>query len=157
VKRSGFARPSLEKIRDYEARQATARRARGMSKQPRTAVRSSKSRRRNDAPWHAQCTAEYGPVCSIPGCGSTRTQMDHLIKRSQGGPSVVENGWPLCDETANGHHVAKDSGRLKIRREWLTERQIDWLRRNGHAEWLPDGTVAGRHCPQFAPAERIAA
>jgi 5-methylcytosine-specific restriction endonuclease McrA len=156
-----MARPTIEQVRAYEARQADARRARGTSKQRRAERRSttqnSTRRRRNDAPWHAQCTAEYGPMCSIPGCGSTRTQMDHLIKRSQGGPSVVENGWPLCDETANGHHVAKDSGRLKIRREWLTERQLTWLATNGHASWLPDGTVAGRHCRQFAPEERISA
>lgn len=156
MKRSGFARPSLEKIRAYEARQATARRARGMSEQPRP-VASRKARRRNDAPWRALCVEAYGGICAVPGCGSTRIQMDHIIARSQGGPSVVGNGLPLCDEYANGHHAAKTAGTLKIRREWLTERQIDWLRRNGHAEWLPDGTVAGRHCPQFAPAERIAA
>jgi hypothetical protein len=67
--------------------------------------------------------------------------MDHLIPRAQGGPSVVENGLPLC----RVHHSLKTAHDLLVDPAWLDPDQIQWLADQGHAEWLLDGVVVGRH------------
>lgn len=114
-----------------------------------------RKRRRNDSTWHNDVIALRGNHCRA--CGRPDPQTDHLIARSQGGPSVTANGLPLCGPFAGGCHDAKTAGRLKIRREWLDPDQITWLQEAGHAWWLDDGTVAGAHCGLFAPTERNAA
>ena len=76
--------------------------------------------------------------------------MDHVIPRSQGGPSVVENGLPLCGPFGNGCHDLKTAHRLLIEQSMLDVDQIQWLADSGHVWWLPDGSVAGRHCVLFA-------
>jgi hypothetical protein len=98
--------------------------------------------------------AARGTLCR--GCGGREhVQADHLIPRSQGGPSIVANGLPLCGEFGTGKcHVRKTNHELLIKREWLDGDQLDWLKASGNAWWLPDGTVAGRHCRLFAPAEK---
>lgn len=123
-----------------------------------TAARSSVSRsrtRRNDSGWRAECLAVRGSSCRA--CGSTGpVQMDHLIPRSQRGPSVVENGLPLCDPWASGSsfpegcHQAKTDHKLLIRPEWLDADQIAWLAEKGYARWCPDtGEVSGEHWKIF--------
>lgn len=73
-----------------------------------------------------------------------------MIPRSQGGPSVVENCVILGGPFGCGCHDRKTAHTLLIQREWLTRAQVWWLEAEGHAWWLPDGTVAGRHCVLFA-------
>lgn len=106
-------------------------------------------RRRNDAPWRNACIAAYGDSCA--NCGCSGCQMDHMIARSQGGPSAVENGLPLCLPC----HTAKTDGKLRIQLEWLEPEQVVWLAAGGpegpHAVWDPDtGEVSGRHMKVFA-------
>lgn len=83
--------------------------------------------------------------------------MDHLIPRSQGGPYVPANGWPLCGPWSvtipGGHHLAKTDHRLLIRPEWLDSDMIAWLAQAGHAWWTPDGEVHGTHRRIFTSAQ----
>lgn len=108
---------------------------------------SKSQRRRNDAAWRAECLERRGNWCRVPGCRHPQpVQMDHMISRAQGGPSVVENGLPLC----RVHHEMKTNHDLLIDPAWLDHDQIDWLGEQGHAEWCVDGVVVGRHCRLFA-------
>jgi hypothetical protein len=75
--------------------------------------------------------------------------MDHLIPRAQGGQSVPGNGLPLC----RVHHRMKTDHLLLIAPEWLDPRHVLWLSDEGHAEWLVDGVVTGRHCRIFADGQ----
>jgi 5-methylcytosine-specific restriction endonuclease McrA len=105
--------------------------------------------RRNDSLWRSDVMDKRGRRCRA--CGGDRdVQSDHLIPRSQCGPSIVENGTPLCGPFGRGCHDRKTAHRLLIRREWLDPDQVAWLELAGHARWLPDGTVAGRHNVLFA-------
>lgn len=107
----------------------------------------STARRRNDAPWRKEVEAKRGRYCRA--ClTSHRLQADHIKPRSQGGPSVVENGMLLCEE----HHTAKTNGELRIQRDWLDEDQIVWLREQGWVWWDDDdGEVYGRGRNHFEP------
>lgn len=98
--------------------------------------------------------AYRGEVCVR--CGDTRNvQADHLWPRSQGGPSVVENGLPLCGEfsrnTPGGCHPMKTAGTIVIEPTWLTWQQILWLADVGWVKWGPDGQPYGRGWKHFAP------
>jgi HNH endonuclease len=117
---------------------------RGKPLRRRTPLRSRL--RRNDSAWRRECLERRGPQCRVTGCWRMDVQMDHLIPRSQGGPSVVENGLPLCRE----HHEMKTAHDLRVDPAWLGEDQILWLSDEGHAEWLLDGVVVGRHRKLFA-------
>lgn len=104
-------------------------------------------RRRNDAPWRQECLERRGEWCRVAGCPHPQpVQIDHLIPRSQGGPSVVENGLPLCRR----HHDLKTAHDMLINPAWLDTDQVLWLADHGHAEWLLDGVVVGRHRRLFA-------
>lgn len=149
MKRRKPLRANVEKLRAWHKRSQEQQREQQLaamtSKGRRTATRAQ--RRRNDSAWRAACIEIRGELCRVPSCPRPRpVQMDHLIPRSQGGPSVVENGTPWCEF----HHRAKTEHRLKIRREWLDPDQVEWLKTQGHAEWLEDGSVAGAHCRLFA-------
>jgi 5-methylcytosine-specific restriction endonuclease McrA len=145
VKRSKPLRVGVEKVRAWQRRSQEQQLAALPSKARRTALRSG--RRRDDAAWREACLVVRGERCRVAGCPHPwPVQMDHLIPRAQGGPSVVENGLPLCLL----HHQAKTEHRLRIRREWLDPDMTAWLEAEGHARWLLDGTVAGRHCRLFA-------
>jgi 5-methylcytosine-specific restriction endonuclease McrA len=109
---------------------------------------------RNVAPWRNEVFETYGAVCRSCGC-TVHLQADHLIPRSQRGPSVVANGLVLCSEFGVGKcHPEKTAHRLLIQRSWLEPAQIAWLAREGHARWNEDGTVSGAHCRLFAPEPR---
>lgn len=107
-------------------------------------------RHRDDGPWRAEVLRERGAWCRV--CGGTRdVQVDHLIPRSQGGESVVQNGLPLGGSFGCGHHDEKTAHRLLIERDWLDPTQVTWLENEGHARWDPvTGIVSGRHCRLFA-------
>lgn len=47
----------------------------------------------------------------------------------------------MCRE----HHEMKTRHELLIDPAWLDEDQLMWLADQGHAEWLLDGVVVGRH------------
>jgi len=102
--------------------------------------------RRNDAPWRNECIALYGDWCRR--CKRTGVQMDHMIPRSQGGPSVVENGLPLCP--ACHQRKTEHAHELLIQPEWLTDDQIRWLADNGYAWWDDEGEVYGTSRRIFA-------
>lgn len=102
--------------------------------------------RRNDGPWRSQCLEKRGAWCRV--CGySGRVEIDHVFPRSQGGPSVVENGLPLCPT----HHQAKTESRLRFRFEWFDADQIAWLEEVGWVSWDADGQPAGRGWRHFEP------
>jgi predicted restriction endonuclease len=139
--------------------QARSRKAAQTASKPLARSRAPKATKkaRNDSPWRNEVMQRYGPACVA--CGTVRhVQADHLIPRGQGGPSVVENGLPLCGEFGRpgwkGCHPAKTDHELLIRKEWLAPEQVAWLEEHGHARWEKDGTVAGRHCWLFAPETR---
>lgn len=118
---------------------------------PAPARRRPRSTRRNDGPWRAECVDAYGEWCR--NClGTKNVQMDHVWPRSQGGPSVVENGLPLCGPFGNGCHDQKTAGALQFQRSWFTERQVAWLAEVGWVAWDDDGQPRGRGWKHFAPA-----
>lgn len=117
---------------------------------PADRARRPRRPRRNDSAWRAECLELYGEWCRVPDCPHPQpVQMDHLIPRAQGGPSVVGNGLPLC----RVHHRLKTDHLLLIAPEWLDPRHVRWLSGEGHAEWLTDGVVIGRHCRIFADGQ----
>lgn len=71
-----------------------------------------------------------------------------MIPRSQGGPSVVENGLMLCPSCHQ--RKTEHAHELLIQYEWLTQAQVDWLRANGHVWWDEDGETYGQHRRLFA-------
>lgn len=151
VKRSAPLTSSREQIRVWQQRSQRAAIAR--AQQPPapdtdpTSPRKRKKRRRNDSQWRADCLELRGEWCRVPECPHPQpVEMDHLISRGQGGPSVVQNGLPLC----RVHHQMKTDHLLLIAPEWLAADMILWLSNEGHAEWLYDGIVVGRHRKIFA-------
>lgn len=68
------------------------------------------------------------------------------MPRSQGGPSVVENGLVLCSAA----HLAKTESRLRIDPAWLDPDQIVWLSEAGWV-WWQDGDPHGRGWRHFEP------
>lgn len=112
--------------------------------------------RRNDSGWRQQVLEARGERCR--SCGTTRdVQVDHVVPRSQGGPSVVENGTPLCGPFGNGCHPAVTEKRLLIQPEWLDDDQIAWLEENGHVWWDEEGEVYGRLRRSFARKRKTSA
>lgn len=111
-------------------------------------------RRRNDSEWREQVILFRGRRCR--SCGETRDlQADHVVERSQGGKSVVENGMLLCGPFSQvsphrgGCHAAVTEGRMLRRYEWLDPDQVEWLAEGGWVWWDDDGLPAGRLCRGF--------
>lgn len=138
-----------DKHREWQERSARRYADRRREKQSTAALHSVDNRKRktrNDGPWRKEVMATYGERCR--SCGSTRwVQADHIWPRSQGGPSVVENGLPLCREC----HDAKTASRLLIQWSWLEDAQIAWLASVGWVAWDQAGQPYGRGCRHFAP------
>lgn len=110
--------------------------------------------RRNDGPWRVNCLVKRGAYCRA--CGSSKhIEVDHIWPRGQQGPSVIENGLPLCGSWGDcGAHDKKTAGVLMIERSWLDEDQIEWLAEQGWVSWSPvDGVVTGRGWRHFAPID----
>jgi 5-methylcytosine-specific restriction endonuclease McrA len=109
------------------------------------------SPRRNDGPWRRECIEARGERCRR--CLSTRwVQMDHMWPKSQGGPSVVENGLPLC----RACHAMKTESRIVIEPDWLDSDQVEWLADVGWVLWDSlTGEPSGRGWKHFA-ARRVA-
>lgn len=111
---------------------------------------------RRDAQWRETVYALRGRWCR--SCGESRPeriQVDHMIPRSPATRWEPCNGLPLCGDFGGGRcHPRKTAHQLLIQRGWLDPDQIGWLQASGLAEWLPDGSVTGRHCRIFAPTER---
>ena len=155
LKRYKGLEADLDKLRAWQRRtqEVAAKRAREATAPARTERRKrqrSHARSRNDAAWRAQVMELRGERCRA--CGSSRhVECDHLIERSQGGPSIPENGLPLCGEFGPCRaHVRKTRNELRIHRDWLDADQIEWLAREGYARWEDDGTVTGRFHKTFA-------
>lgn len=111
-------------------------------KPPRRAPRAA----RNDAAWRHAVEDLRGAWCRA--CGLTRgLQCDHVWPRSQGGPSVVENGMMLCRE----HHEAKTAGTLRLRFDWLDPDQVAWLEDVGWVWFDETGEPCGRGRAHFDP------
>lgn len=116
----------------------------------------SKNRRRNDGPWRAGCLTLRGGYCRACGpftqfvdsnghpCGR-RLEVDHIWPRSQGGPSVVENGLVLCV----AHHADKTASRIVIDPAWLDPDQVAWLADAGWVAWDGAGQPHGRGWKHF--------
>lgn len=102
---------------------------------------------RNDSVWRAECLETRGAQCRVPSClRMVDVQVDHLIPRAHGGPSVVENGLVLCRH----HHEMKTNHELLVDPTWLEPDQVRWLSDNGYADWLVDGIVVGTRRRIFA-------
>lgn len=69
-------------------------------------------------------------------------QVDHLIPRAHGGPSIPENGLPLCLDD----HVAKTEHRLLVTRDMLDADTVEWLASAGYAWW--DNETGEVHGPR---------
>ena len=137
--RQRSARKSAEKQR--ERRQQAVQKP--VDKPPRS---KSKKQTRNDAPWRRECEAVRGARCRH--CGTVGwLECDHIVPRSQGGPSVVENGLLLCKKA----HDEKTASRLLIEFDWLDDDQIAWLAAVGWVAWDQAGQPYGRGCRHFAP------
>jgi hypothetical protein len=147
VKRSPLPRASIEQIQAWQTRSRDAAIARQHEGHGTTSRQRRQSRRRNDSTWRRDCLREWGNTCKIPDCPhlGDPVQVDHLIPRAHGGPSVVENGWPLC----RTHHQQKTDHLLLIDPRWLTLRHRVWLRDNHYATWRHDGLVTGSRCRIF--------
>jgi hypothetical protein len=110
----------------------------------------TRKRRPNDAPFRRAVMARRGAHCRV--CGATDwVQAAHLWPKGQGGPSVVENGLPLCQQ----HHGEFDSSRLQLKRSHLDVDQIAWLRAQRWVDWDADGQPFGRGCRRFQPVRRL--
>jgi hypothetical protein len=145
VKRSKPLRANLEQIQAWQRKSQQTALARAKAKPRRFAKRVA--RRRNDGPWRREVMEVRGPQCRVTGCGRMLDlHAHHIIHRSMCGPSIVQNGMPLCEE----HHAMVHAYELRISPEWLDADQIEWLSDEGHAEWLFDGVVVGRHLKLFA-------
>lgn len=84
---------------------------------------------------YCRCCLRSGPV-----------QADHVMPRSQGGQSVVENGMPLCDEC----HRAKTEHRVLVKKSWLDADQLEYLETVGWVWWDSTGEVYGHGRKSFA-------
>ena len=144
-----------EEMTDAQVEKARASLAAWRKTQHEAAVRYAKRshRRRNDGPWRQQCLDLYGPRCKA--CGSTEVEIDHIIPRSQGGASDVENGLVLCGQWSptvpGGHHGLKTAGRLLIDPAWLTAEQRAYLALQGWVDWDRYGRPFGRGFKHFGP------
>lgn len=105
------------------------------------------TRRRNDSKWRSEVIAKRGDWCRR--CKRTGVQADHLVPRSQGGPSVVENGMPLCPEC----HQLKTEHKVLVQQSWLDPDQVDWLETNRWVWWDEDGEVYGPLRKSYAQAK----
>lgn len=153
MKRSPMPAGDPEKAQAWRERSVANARRNRESKVRTVPLAKPRRIRRNDAPWRNEVMATYGATCR--SCGDTaHPQADHMMPRSQGGPSVVENGLVLCGEfsrvTPGGCHPAKTASRIVIRPEWLTPPQIAWLAQVGWVAWDDDGQPYGRGCRHFA-------
>lgn len=152
MKRSGI-RVDMAKQKEWQER--SMRRAMERRRSRVREVKPKKRRpRRNDSRWRAECVAARGEMCR--SCGDTsHVQMDHIMPRSQGGPSVVENGLPLCGDfsrnTPGGCHAKKTAGTMLIEPDWLGADQVEWLAEVGWVWWDDDGEPHGRGWKHFAP------
>jgi hypothetical protein len=108
-------------------------------------ARTRRSRRPSDAPFRAEVLARWGNGCAV--CGEGPVQAAHLMAKSQSGPSVVENGLPLCLL----HHTAFDGYRLQLSWSVLADVQRAWLAAAGYVAWDADGQPTGRGARRFAP------
>lgn len=108
-------------------------------------------RPRNDAQWRRECLAARGYGCRAAGAGygpcKGPVQVDHVMPRAQGGPSVVENGLPLCEE----HHGMKTASRLRFDRAMLDADQVLWLAERRWVNWDDAGEPYGRGYRHFDP------
>lgn len=104
---------------------------------------------RNDGPWRRAVIALRGRVCRR--CGATNDlQADHVMSRSQQGPSVVENGMMLCREPC---HRLVTENKIQYEYDWLDPDQIVWLAEVGYVAYDDDGIPYGRGLRNFA--ERV--
>ena len=108
-------------------------------------------KRKNDAPWRNAVFALRGPWCR--SCGTNRDlQCDHIKPKSQGGPSVVPNGLPMCRDC----HEKKTNSQLKFRHEWLDDDTIAWLAEVGWVAWDDAGQPYGRGWRHFEARKVLA-
>lgn len=150
MKRTPLPRANIQQLQAWADRSRDTAIARRNAGTGATSAQRRNKRRRNDSAWRKACIAEWGDTCSIPGCEhpNEAVQMDHLIPRAHGGPSVIENGWPLC----RTHHQQKTDHLLRVDPRWLTLRHRLWLRDHRYATWRPDGLVTGPRCRIFTDA-----
>lgn len=114
-----------------------------------------KKRRRNDGPWRNEVLEKRGAYCR--SCGESQDlQIDHVMPRSQGGQSDVENGLVLCGPWSkaspwpNGCHQAKTEKRMTIEYDWLDPDQVEYLALKGWVSWNEQGEPGGHGCRGFA-------
>jgi 5-methylcytosine-specific restriction endonuclease McrA len=152
MRRSKPLRADPEKTREWQQRSAAALPRSTPLRAKRSQKRSRKVKsRRDDGPWRAAVLALYGPSCVACG-GREHVQADHIWPRSQGGPSDVGNGIPLCGEFGRGKcHPRKTAGTMLIRPEWLKPVTRAFLAAAGWVDWDDNGQPYGRGCRHFAP------
>lgn len=150
LERSKGLEPRLDQIRSWQRRTRDAAVAGMGSKATR---RRAGQRRSADVKYRADVLALRGEVCR--SCGDTsHVEVDHLIPRLPSNRLVIANGTPLCGDFGRGRcHPRKTDHLLLVQRSWLDADQVRWLEDEGHAWWLPDGSVAGPRSRIFAPLD----
>ncbi len=142
--RSAARSDARESGRAYSSRELGSAASRRRS----AAAGVARKPRRNDAPWRRDVIALRGEWCR--SCRTSRgLQCDHVMPRSQGGTSVVENGTMLCREC----HEKKTNSEIQYRHEWLDDDQIEWLAAQRWVAWDADGLPYGHGFRHFAPHE----
>jgi 5-methylcytosine-specific restriction endonuclease McrA len=93
--------------------------------------------------WHGSIREAWGGQCAY--CGATAQSLDHVIPRSQGGPTVRENCVPAC-LACNGSKGSREVlSWWRLRPGWsaLREQQLlEWLAGNnngGNEKGAPKG------------------
>lgn len=149
VKRSGRLKVNPEKARAWQRRSAekAQQRQRTQARERVTRPKSSKPRR-NDSGWRAAVLARVGDRCVA--CGRRGyVEIDHVWPRSQGGPSHVLNGIPLCSPFGCDAHGQKTRSERVIEWHWLDEEQRAWLADSGWVVWNDEGAPEGRGWKHF--------
>lgn len=117
---------------------------------PQKQSRIAQRKRRNDSGWREDVLARVGRWCR--SCGQTgQVEIDHVWPRSQGGPSHVLNGLPLCGPFGCDAHGKKTRSEIVIEWHWLDAEQRAWLADVGWVSWDDDGQPHGRGWRHFGP------
>lgn len=156
MKRSNRLRVDPAKAREWQARGAKRyeEKKRAASRERVTRTKTPRKKpRRDDSGWRDEVLARVGPRCAA--CGqSGYVEIDHIWPRSQGGPSHVLNGLPLCGPYGCDAHGKKTRSELVIEHAWLDDEQRAWLADMGWVRWDHDGAPEGRGWKHFGHRAR---
>jgi hypothetical protein len=150
VKRTPLERKSALESRGGLSRREFTRKkvtdAGGTFSEGRYREQKTRKQRPSEAGFHREVMDAYGRRCAVCLDGGW-VQSAHIVGKGQGGPTVVENGLPLCQ----ADHTAYDQYKLRLRFEHLTPTHRRWLAEVGYVDWDAGGQPFGRGHRRFEP------